>query len=636
MKYASELGLDSRPLRLDMAGLAHLQLPAILHWNLNHFVVLTRQKGGRFELMDPARGFVTLSAAEIGAHFTGVAVELSRGIGFRQEMMAGEGRQRLVSLALPSGLRRSVAYLVTLAAFIELLSLVNPLFLQWMVDQVSLASDMRLLATLGGAFAIATSAQFLLAVLRGRFLGRLSAMLGVGWASTLFAHLVHLPSSFFERRQVGDLISRFNSVQVLQKTLSGSFIESIFDGLMSIAALVLLFCYSPTLALVVLASFLTYLLARRFTYARVRAANEGLVASFAEQQSILAESLRGIRSLQVAGQEHRQTIRFSQAAAKAARSDLQLQYLATTFASYARWLSSVQKIVVAAAAAYLMKSSAFSPGMLIAFLAYTDQFSSRATALTDKMSDFATLSMHAERVKDIALEPRQLDRTAHGGMPLDNAAVSVQGLSFRYSDTDPWVLRYVNFTIGEGESVAIIGASGTGKSTLAKLLLGLEMPTEGAISLGGVDVKVLGHERHRHLVGAVLQDDVLFAGSIADNITFFDPDADFESLVAAAKAAIIHEDILLMPLGYETQVGDMGVSLSGGQKQRVLLARAIYRRPKVLVLDEATSHLDVANESRVNQSIGDLRMTRIIIAHRPETIRSADRIIDLTMTGAAA
>jgi ATP-binding cassette, subfamily B, bacterial CvaB/MchF/RaxB len=205
----------------------------------------------------------------------------------------------------------------------------------------------------------------------------------------------------------------------------------------------------------------------------------------------------------------------------------------------------------------------------------------------------------------------------------------VRGLSFRYSESDPFVLKNVNFKIEEGEVVAIVGPSGCGKTTLIKVILGLLQPTEGEVLIGGMNLAHLGMERYRDMIGTVMQEDQLFAGSIAENICFFDPEPDQAWMAACAQLAAVHEDIMGMPMRYQTLIGDMGTVLSGGQKQRVLLARALYKRPKMLFLDEATSYLDVVRERRVNDAIRQLKLTRIIIAHRPETIASADRVIDL-------
>lgn len=268
--------------------------------------------------------------------------------------------------------------------------------------------------------------------------------------------------------------------------------------------------------------------------------------------------------------------------------------------------------------------------MLVAFVAYADQFASKIGSLVDKVVDFRMLRLHAERIADIALA--QPERHTHGvySGPEPEPRIEVKDLSFRYAEGEPWVLHHLHLTIQAGESVAIIGASGCGKSTLAKLLVGLLEATEGSVEIGGLDIRKYGLDNYRNMIGAVMQDDTLFAGTIADNIAFFDNAVDMKNVMLAANMAEIHQEIMAMPMAYESMVGDMGSALSGGQRQRLILARALYRKPKLLILDEATSHLDHANELQTNNTIRNLKITRIIFAHREETIALADRIVDLS------
>ncbi len=267
--------------------------------------------------------------------------------------------------------------------------------------------------------------------------------------------------------------------------------------------------------------------------------------------------------------------------------------------------------------------------MLIAYLAYKDQFAARMGTLVDRWIEFRMLRLHGERLADIVLTPAEAQPLAASPPLTQDASVEVVDLGFRYADSEPWVLRNCSFRIEAGESVAIVGASGCGKTTLLKLLLGLQQPTEGTVRIGGIDLQRLGPAQARAMFGVVMQDDQLFAGSIADNISFFDPDPDMARVHEAATLAAVHEDILDLPMGYHGLIGDMGSALSGGQKQRLILARALYRRPRFLFLDEATSHLDVGREQQVNAAVRRLKLTRVIIAHRPQTIASADRVLEL-------
>ena len=263
----------------------------------------------------------------------------------------------------------------------------------------------------------------------------------------------------------------------------------------------------------------------------------------------------------------------------------------------------------------------------MAFVAYADQFSSRASGLVDYAIEIRLLRIQGERLADIVLTPTEAHAEGLYAGPQPEPSIRFENVSFRYAEGEEWILKDCSFEVAAGESVAIVGPSGCGKTTLVRLLLGLLDPQEGKITVGGIDLKHLGKNRYRTMVASVMQDDRLFAGSIADNIALFDESATPEAVEAAAKLAELHDDITAMPMGYHSLVGDMGSSLSGGQHQRLSLARALYRNPQILVLDEATSHLDIERERRIAATLQQLSMTRIVIAHRPETIASAKRVL---------
>ena len=434
-------------------------------------------------------------------------------------------------------------------------------------------------------------------------------------------------------------------MQFVQRLLTTSFVEAVIDGLMAALTLALMLIYSWRLALVTLLAVCCYLLLRTLSYRALRDRTESQLTAAARQQTHLLESLRGIQSLKVAGRESLRRAAFENLMVETANQDVRLGRLTLGFNSAGQLVFGAERIAVIWIGATLALANTFSVGMLIAYLAYKDQFAARVNALIDKWMEFRMLRLHGERLADIVLtapEPESvvlasrrtlaLDRPAVDGPSADRPAtdgLAVEGLAFRYGDGEPWVLRDLSLTIEPGECVAIVGESGCGKTTLLKLLLGLLTPTEGTVRVGGQDLQRLGAAQFRRRVGAVMQDDQLFAGSIADNISFFAPEPDQLRVEAAARLAAVHDDILAMPMAYHSLIGDMGSALSGGQRQRLLLARALYRRPRILMLDEATSHLDVRRERLVNDAVRLLRLTKVIIAHRPETIASADRVIVL-------
>jgi ATP-binding cassette subfamily B protein RaxB len=353
------------------------------------------------------------------------------------------------------------------------------------------------------------------------------------------------------------------------------------------------------------------------------------IAHAAKQQTSFLETVRGIQSVKLFSRTlHRHTVH-QNLLVDNFNAGIRLQRLTIVYQAARGALFGVENIAVIWLGALLVMDGRFSVGMLFAFIAFKLQFVTRISAFTDKALEFRMLGLHAERVADVALANTESESAYEGITHGLRADIELRNVSFRYSSLEAPVLQNVNLTIAEGESVAIVGPSGCGKTTLLKIILGLLEPSEGDVLVGGVSLKQLG-TAHREMIGTVMQEDDLFAGSIADNISFFDAEPNRERIEECARLAAIHNDIVAMPMGYNTLIGDMGTTLSGGQKQRVLLARSLYKQPRILALDEATSHLDVTCERSVNESVRALKLTRIIIAHRPETISMAGRVIALS------
>jgi ATP-binding cassette subfamily B protein RaxB len=627
MGIAQQLGFQTRALRLDLEHLGRLQTPCILHWNLDHFVVLAKVGRRSVTVLDPAFGERELDFDEVSRHFTGVALELTPGAEFQKQ--PAPPAIRLSQLTGPvRGLWRALAQILLLSVALQVFVLLAPFYMQWVVDQVLVSADRDLLTVLGLGFGLAVLLQVAIGLLRGWALVFLSTRLGLQWLGNVFAHALRLPLEFFEKRHLGDVVSRMGAVQAIQQTLTTSFIEALIDGLMAIATLAMMLLYSPRLALVTLVAVALYLGLRALTFRPLRATTEQELIAEAKQQTHLLESLRGMQSVKVAGQEAYRQGAYQNLMVDTVNQQLKLAKLGLGFSTASQAIFGIERIAVIWIGASLAMQNVFSVGMLIAYLAYKDQFAQRVASLIDKWIEFRMLRLHGERLADIVLTPPEPDAgSLVEQAPPASTRIEVQGLSFRYAEGEPWVLQDCSFTVEEGEAVAIVGASGCGKTTLVKLLLGLLPPTAGSIRIGGQEIHQLGLRNYRGIVGAVLQDDQLFAGSVAENIAFGDPELNFARVEAAARLAAVHEEIVAMPMGYHSLIGDMGTVLSGGQKQRVILARALYRRPKLLFLDEATSHLDVERERLVNEAVRRLKLTKLIIAHRPETIASADRVL---------
>ncbi len=628
VRMAGELHFNPRALRVEPPQLEQLALPCVLHWDLNHFVVLTEVKSNSVTLHDPARGVRHMKLDELSQHFTGVALELTPAADFAPKVE----RQavKLKHLIGPvRGLKRSVAQILLLALALEAFVLGSPFLLQWVVDDVVVSNDRDLLLTLGIGFGLLVLLQVVAAALRSWAVLHLSATLNLQWLGNVFSHLMRLPVAWFEKRHAGDVWSRFAAVQTMQKTLTTHFVEALLDGLLVVATLAMMAFYSLTLTAIVLAAVGAYALLRWVFFAPLRQATEETLVHEAQQASHFLESLRAVQSIKLFNRQADRQARFMNRVVDAMNAGIATRKLELMFSVLHRLLFGLERVAVVWVGALLVMDQKFSVGMLFAFVAFKEQFAQRISALIDKSVDLRMLRLQGERLADIVLaapEDMGLQRLAERS---PEARIDVRGVTFRYADNEADVLQGLSLNIEPGESVAIVGPSGGGKTTLLKLMLGIHSPQNGEVRVGGLPLAQLGLAQWRAMVGTVMQDDVLLTGSVIDNVSFFDASPDVEWVMECARLAAVHDEIEAMPMGYHTLIGDMGASLSGGQKQRLLLARALYKRPQVLLLDEATSALDVERERVVNQNIRKLNLTRVIVAHRPETIASASRVVVL-------
>ncbi|WP_410505731.1 peptidase domain-containing ABC transporter [Janthinobacterium sp.] len=628
---AKRIDLGTHPMRLDMEHLGQLKLPCILHWNFNHFVVLKEVGAKTVTIHDPAFGARTLPMAEVSRCFTGVAMELWPDSGFKAQEERRPIRLRSL-MGKVRGLGRSFGQILLLALALEVFALVSPFFMQWVIDNVLVSADRDLLATLAAGFGLLMLMQQAIGAARSWAILYMGTTLSVQWRANVFTHLLRLPVQYFEKRHLGDVVSRFGSIDQIQHTLTTSFLEAMLDGVMTVVTLVMMFVYSAQLGLVAVAAMALYALIRWAWYRPLRNATEEQIIHAAKQQSHFLETVRGVKAIKLFQREDERRATWLSLVVDQVNADVRTQKLQLLYKLLNGVLFGIENILIIWLGARLVLDGNFSIGVLIAFIAYKGQFDNRVSSLIDKFYEVKMLQLQGERLADIVLsEPEALHgrHAAAPGAAGAAATLDIVGLRYRYSDEEPYVVDGITLSIGAGESVAITGPSGCGKTTLMNVLLGILPPGEGDVLLGGVSIKQLGIDALRRAVGTVLQDDQLFAGSIADNISFFDTQADRVWVEECARMAAVAPEIEAMAMGYNTLVGDMGTVLSGGQKQRVLLARALYKRPSVLFLDEATSHLDVAKEREVNAAVGALNITRIIIAHRPETIATAGRVVTL-------
>lgn len=629
---ASRLGLATRPLRLELEDLDKLRRPCILHWEFKHFVVLKAVRGNSVEIHDPAAGYRRLSLDEASPAFTGVALELWPNQDFEPRSDRSDVRLRDL-MGRVTGLFRSLGQILLLALALEVFAIASPLFLQWVIDHVLVSFNNDLLTMLALGFLLLTVLQQSIAGLRSWVIMYFSTNLSIQWQANVFTHLLRLPLAYFEKRHLGDTVSRFRSIDVIQRTLTTTFIEAIADGAVTVVTLIVIFLYSPVLAWVCVGALTIYALIRWAWFAPLRHATEQNIVHAARQESHFIETVRGVKAIKLYRRRAERRTSWLALLVNQINAGLRTQKLQIFYRLAEGLLFGIENVVVIWIGASFVLGGQLSAGMLIAFLAYKRQFASRVAALIDRYCELRMLGLQGERLADIVMtEPEDSDaseRLALSDAGALEPTIELRGLRFRYAEHEPWVLDGIDLMIEAGESVAIVGPSGCGKTTLMHLMLGILVPTEGDILIGGRGLGQVGADSIRGWIGSVTQDDTLFDGTIGDNIGFFSERRDQERVEECARLAAIHDEIACMPMAYNTFVGYMGSALSGGQTQRILLARALYRRPRILLLDEATAHLDLDRERQVNSAIRGLEVTRVLIAHRPQTIAQADRVVTI-------
>ncbi|MEZ9823145.1 peptidase domain-containing ABC transporter [Shewanella sp. 10N.286.45.A1] len=629
MQFAEQMALTTRPLKIELEDLPSLDTPCILHWDLNHFVVLKSVSKSHIVIHDPASGVKKVSIEEASKRFTGIALELRPTKEFKQKKPAPNLKfsdfwSKII------GLKSSLVLIFSLSLLLQCFALITPYYIQLVIDDVIISKDTSLLIVLAAGFFMVLLFEIATNALRSLSLMHFGNLMNIQLGSNLFHHLIRLPLQYYEKRHMGDVVSRFGSLQQVKELLTTGVVESIIDGIMAVLTLFMIFYYSPKLSVIVLVAVALYALIRIVMYQPFRAISEQEIIARAEENSNFMESIRAIQTIKLFGSEAKREGQWQNRYAAAINQNIRLGNFTISFSAINRLLFGCENILVIYVAATLVIQGGFSTGMLFAFMAYKTQFMTKTQNLIDKMIQFKMLSLHFERIADIALEPKEVISEQQVSNDI-KGTISIKNLYFKYSDSTPDVLVDVNLDIKAGESVAITGPSGCGKSTLLKVMLGLDTPYKGEVLIDGTPLAQIGHKHYRQQIAAVMQNDELLSGSVADNIAFFDDKIDMEHLVYCADLAAIHDDISSMPMGYHSLIGDMGSSLSGGQKQRIILARALYKKPKILFMDEATSHLDTALESDINRAIKQMKITRVIIAHRKETIASANREIKLNV-----
>ncbi|WP_275063718.1 colicin V export peptidase/ABC transporter CvaB [Escherichia coli] len=626
---AEQLGMATRALSLELDELRVLKTPCILHWDFSHFVVLVSVKRNRYVLHDPARGIRYISREEMSRYFTGVALEVWPGSEFQSETL--QARISLRSLINSIyGIKRTLAKIFCLSVVIEAINLLMPVGTQLVMDHAIPAGDRGLLTLISAALMFFILLKAATSTLRAWSSLVMSTLINVQWQSGLFDHLLRLPLAFFERRKLGDIQSRFDSLDTLRATFTTSVIGFIMDSIMVVGVCVMMLLYGGYLTWIVLCFTTIYIFIRLVTYGNYRQISEECLVREARAASYFMETLYGIATVKIQGMVGIRGAHWLNMKIDAINSGIKLTRMDLLFGGINTFVTACDQIVILWLGAGLVIDNQMTIGMFVAFSSFRGQFSERVASLTSFLLQLRIMSLHNERIADIALHEKE-EKKPEIEIVADMGPISLEtnGLSYRYDSQSAPIFSALSLSVAPGECVAITGASGAGKTTLMKVLCGLFEPDSGRVLINGIDIRQIGINNYHRMIACVMQDDRLFSGSIRENICGFAEEMDEEWMVECARASHIHDVIMNMPMGYETLIGELGEGLSGGQKQRIFIARALYRKPGILFMDEATSALDSESEHFVNVAIKNMNITRVIIAHRETTLRTVDRVISI-------
>lgn len=630
---AEQIGLNARGVRVELGGLKLISKPAILHWDMNHFVVLERTTRWGIVIMDPASGRIEVPWAEADKSFTGVALELN--VSARWKVRSDRARKvSVLDFVGPLSMwRTDVTLIVLLSLLMETLVLVAPIQMRMSIDTAIAAADGRLVWVLGIAFGIVVLIQASVSLIRSWATAVFGARFGFELQDRFVRALHGKPATFFLKHHTGDILSRSRSVSAIQALVTAQLIQALLDAVMSTLMVVVMFVAVPVMAAVVLGfGLLNIGTTAALRHAAVNNSRRAVRAA-AKSDSVFLENARAARAIKLFGKEAVRGSVWRNQFIELTNLELGTARLTMYSSQAAQLTGSLGNVALISIGTYLVLGGSITLGTMMMFFVFKTFFVERLNNCVNYLMELRRMRTHAERIDEVIADKREAEGDKASSpfalAPGEGVRIEVRNVWFRYGNDAPWVLKGVSLRIEPGESVAITGPSGCGKSTLLGVMLGLLEPTRGEILVNGRELKTISKADYAKLMGVVMQDDTLFHGTVADNISFFDAPVDMSRVKATAAKANIAREIEAMPMKYYSMLAEGAMDISGGQKQRLFIARAIYHEPKVLFLDEATSHLDADSEQLVSQAIRALKMTRILVAHRKETIGTADRVFAL-------
>lgn len=629
LSAANEIDLQGRALKLELDEVKELTLPAILHWDADHFVVLKKIKRNSALIHDPALGARKYQVEELDKHFTGIAVELSPSVSFKPAK--SDANYSLANLfKITPSFKQAVRQVFCLSLLLQVLSLVSPLYLQLVIDQGIGKGDIDIVFLVAILFLLVILGKTIVSYFRGLVLLQFTGQFGFQLFSNTFSHLLSLPVSFFEKREMGDIVSRFSSLDNIKQLVTQEMIIVIVDGLFSLLTFVLLYFYSPLLALLSLFFVLTFTVIRFLSLPFERAHRHEVLITGAKQETKFMENIRSITVTKNYGIERDRLSDWQNHYGNFINRNYLLGHFQLRIASFQGFLFGLDHILTIYLGVSSIYTGQLTLGQLMSFIFLKQHFSGSVTAMLPKLAEIRLLKLELERVADIAFEqPDRPEESKSLFRPSISGCLEARNLVFSYAKSQPAVIENLCFKVQSGNLLVITGRSGCGKSTLLRLLLGLDKPSQGSVYVDKKPLQQLELNQYRSQVSAVLHRDDFLAGSLAYNIHLDQEPSNSERLVSVCNLACIYEDICALPMGFNTNVGEMGVALSAGQIQRILLARSLYRRPKILILDETLSHLSDELAHEIIKNILQQKITLILVTHNPALLHLANERVDM-------
>lgn len=628
LRIAGVMDLRTRVVRVEPEQLRRLKLPAIVHWDMSHYVVVKRVRRDGIDIHDPNHGFRRVPLAETGRHLTGIAIELAPGPGF---VPRNEYRRLAARDLIGPGfsLASSMAPVLCLAVAAQMLAVASPYFLQLAIDRAIPAYDPGLLGGITLLFLSLAGVEWLVRYARNRAALNVGMTLSVHLSERLMLRLLHMPLSFFEGRSVSGIAAKFDSLDEVKGVVCEDAVKLLVDGLMCVAMCVVLLIYHYKLALLAMASVALYLAYQLLCYRKLRLANEEQIVLNVQQRDHLVQSVRNVAAMKAGAAERQRMQEWKLLFRRAVTGDQAIRIARSNFETSRDSLAGIDALVIGYLALMMVLDGSMTLGMLIAFLTYKRLFTISAMGLVEVSFRVRAVRIHLDNLIDLVPQPDASELAQHhspSGLDFSQP-IHLRNVTFGYPGSDQAVLQSLTLSIMPGKRNVIHGPSGVGKSTLLKLLLRITEPQQGSLWLGSTDLSGISREAWLSHIGVVLQGDGLFSGSIRENIAFGSKSIEDEKVREAARSACIDEEILALPMGYETPLGDRGGGLSGGQIQRLLIARALYRRPRLLIMDEGTANLDSVTEAKILGRIRSMGMTVVHAAHRQQVIDDADTVI---------